>query len=67
MQCNNCNSNCNQQDKFCQNCGVCLNPTEPKHAKLIIGTALFFGLLTGAGVFGLLYILYSVLVWNIFT
>ena len=69
MQCKKCGySFGDYKDKFCGNCGACIKPAKFKtHEKVVLGIGLGVALLTGAGVFGILYILYGILVWSVFT
>ena len=66
MQCQKCGFGLGYRDKFCQNCGGCL-AKDPKHFKLVMGIGLIVALLSAISIGFIFYILYSVLVWNIFT
>jgi len=69
MKCPKCNYNLGDyRDKFCTNCGVCLEPAIFKsHEKVVLGISLVVGLVTAGSLGFIFYILYGILVWNIFT
>ncbi len=69
MQCRKCNHDSGDSvDKYCAMCGYFLDYAKFKpHEKVVLGIGLVFALATGVGIAFILYILYNVLVWNIFT
>ena len=69
MQCKKCGySFGDYKDKFCGNCGDCFQPDKFKtHEKVVLGIGLGVALISAVSLGFIFYILYGILVWNIFT